>query len=68
MKLHIHSQTSKASWRLGIDKQFHHIFYNRCDYLSMLLLKFTIVNKRDPWKWQYRYDKHTDGNLDTIYP
>ena len=33
-------------WSLGMDKQFHPIFYNGCNYLSMLGLKLNHVSKR----------------------
>ena len=36
-------------WILGIDKQFHPIFHNECNYLSMLELKLIHVCKRGPW-------------------
>ena len=33
-------------WSLGMDKLFHHIHYNGCNYLSMLRLKLNHVSKR----------------------
>ena len=33
-------------WSLGMDKQFHPIHYNVCNYLSMLGLKLNHVSKR----------------------
>ena len=33
-------------WSLGMDKQFHPIHYNGCNYLSMLGLKLNHVSKR----------------------
>ena len=33
-------------WSLGMDKLFHPTLYNECDYLSMLVLKLILVNKR----------------------
>ena len=35
-------------WSLGIDKLFHPIHYNGCNYLSMLGLKLNHVSKRGP--------------------
>ena len=42
-------------WSLGMDKKFHPIVYNECDYLSMLGLKLNPVSKRGPW-WHYNGD------------
>ena len=36
-------------WNLGMKKQFHPIFYNECNYSSMLWLKLNHVSKRDYW-------------------
>ena len=36
-------------WSLGMDKLFHPILYNGCDYISMLGLKLNHVSKRGPW-------------------
>ena len=36
-------------WSLGMDKWFHPILYNGCNYLSMLGLKLNHVSKRGYW-------------------
>ena len=36
-------------WSLGMDKQFHPIFYNGCNYLSMLGLKLNHASKSGQW-------------------
>ena len=36
-------------WSLGMDKLFHPIHYNGCNYLSMLGLKLNHVSKRGHW-------------------
>ena len=36
-------------WSLGMDKKFHPMHYNGCDYLSMLGLKLNHVIKRGHW-------------------
>ena len=37
-------------WSLGMDKSFHPMHYNGCNYLSMLGLKLNHVSKRGP-RW-----------------
>ena len=44
--LSIHKLQRLHRWSLGMDKQFHPILYNGCDYLSML--KLNHVGERGP--------------------
>ena len=43
-------------WSLGMDKYFHPILYNGCDYISMLGLKLNHVSKRGHIWRQWRSD------------
>ena len=36
-------------WSLGMDKLFHPICYDRCDYVSRVRWKLMILNKSVPW-------------------
>ena len=50
MKLLIHPQLQQCNhWSWGMNKLFHLTFYNGCDYLSMLGLKLSHVDKSNPW-------------------
>ena len=57
MKLLIHFQTATVE-SLGMNKQFHPILHNGCNYLSMLGFKLNHVSKRCSWwhhsKWLTR--------------
>ena len=51
MKLSIHSQTSTVpALKLGNGLVIYPTLYNRCDYLSILWLKFNLISKRDQCK------------------
>ena len=39
----------KHHWSLGMDYSFHHIYYNGCNYLSMLGFKLIHFSKTGPW-------------------
>ena len=52
-------------WSLGMHKLFHPTLYNWCNYLSMLGLKLTHVNKRGP---RSSPNMIRLENLDTLLP
>ena len=45
----IHSQTSMVAPSLGMDEHFHPIYYNGCNYFTMLWLKLNHVSMGGPY-------------------